>query len=450
MLKIFKDQEYKKKLMGLVIPIAIQEALVIFVSTIGVLLLGAVDQNAMSGVSIANNIFFVFNSVVGAVIVGGSLICAQFYGKNDIKSVNKIFYLSLKISIIFSLIFFALSEIIPNQLISIFAPNQTAIIDCGVRYLRLFAMTFIFRAISGVYFYILKNLDKAKQISYASLVALIINVGVSSLSIFVFKQKEYGAVAGIICSRFVEMILSIVLVIKAKSVKFNWKDFLHTDKHLFDEFVKHLVPLFICKLAWAMGSIMISFFLGKLGPDVIAANSLYSIARNIVICIPSGAGGGAAVLLGQELGSNKIESAKEHSKEILKFNIIVGILNMAIFMAVSGICLLISNNSLTSEAQKYLLYMSLIYTPSLFLQAYNAVLIDGVYSSGGDTIFISLANSLPYWVVVVPLGFLSTYLNWHPLVIFFLATSEEIVKNIPVVLRYKSYKWARNITSEAK
>jgi len=448
--KIFNDKEYKRKFMGLLIPIAIQETLVIFISTINILILGAVDQSAMSGVSIANNIFLIFNSSTGGVLVAGCLLCAQFYGKKDIESVNKIFYLSLKISLIISLIFFLIAEIIPYQLLNLFAPGETVIIEAGVRYLRFFAITFFFRAVSGIYFYLLKNLNKAKQISMISLLALIINASVTSLTVFAFNQKEMGAAYGIISSRLVEMILAIIIVRKTKSVRFTLKDFLHTDSLLFKEFFRHLIPLFISKFAWGLGSVMISVFLGRLGSDIIAATALWNIARNIAICIPSGVTGAAAILLGQELGSNKLKSAKEHANKILNFTLFIGILNMFIFMGLIGINFGISSNTLTPEAKKYLILMALIYIPTFPFQSYNSVLLDGVYSSGGDTIFTSLVNVLTYWAVVVPLGFLSTSLNWAPLLIFFLITSEEIFKFFPTVLRYRQNKWIRNIADENK
>jgi len=448
--KIFKDKEYKKKFLGLFIPIMIQETLVNFISTIGILMLGAVDQTAMSGVSLANNIFIIFNNCIGGVVVAGCLLCAQFYGKKDINSVNKIFCLSLKVSLIISLVCFTVSEIIPAQLIGLFAPSQPEIIEAGSRYLRFFAITFMFRAVTGVYFYLLKNLNKAKQISLISLVSLVINVSVTAISLFVFKQKEMGAAYGIISSRFIEMIIAIIIVKRAKTVKFTFKDFLHTDSHLFKEFFVHLIPLFICKLAWALGSVMISVFLGRLGSDVIAATALWNIARNISLCIPSGVTGAAAILLGQELGSNNLKGAKAHSKEMMQLTLFMGTLNMFVFMSLIGICFGISYNSVTAETLKYLILMGLITFPSFLFQAFNSVLLDGIYPSGGDTIFISIVNVSIYWLVVVPLGFLSTSLSWPVLVIFFLVTSEETVKFFPVIFRYRQDKWVRNITNEAR
>lgn len=445
--KIFYEKEYRNKFMGLLIPITIQEVLVIFISTISVLMLGAVDQDAMSGVSIANNIFFLFNSVVSGIMLTGSILCAQFYGKKDIKSVNQTFYLSIKLAIILSLIFFVLAEAIPAQLLNIFAPGETVIINHGVKYLRIFATTFIFRGISGMYYYILKNLKKSKEIIIISIISLTINLGISSLLIFAFNYKEVGAANGIAISRLIEMILAIILVRKARSVKFTLHDFLHTDSLLLTKFIKHLIPLFICKTAWALGSLMISVFLGSLGADVIAATSLWNIARNIVICVPCGAGGAAAILIGQELGSNKLQSAAMHGKQILRFTFLVGILDMIIFAIVSVICLGIANNVLSSNAREVLIYMTIIYTPTFLFQAYNAVMLDGIFSAGGDTIFVSLDNSLPYWLVVVPLGFLSTALKLHPLLIFFFVSSEEIVKFLPNVLRYRKKIWVRNIVN---
>jgi len=300
-----------------------------------------------------------------------------------------------------------------------------------------------------MYLYVLKNLNKVKQIILITLSTLVINIGLSAILIYGFKMNEIGAAIAIIVSRIVEFILAIICLYRANNANFSINNFLHTDKEVFDKFFKYLIPLLACKLAWSIGSIMISYFLGKLGEKITNAEALFQIARNVVISIPCGAGSATAILLGQELGANKLKEAKEHGSQLLKFALIIGIVDALVFTAISFLCYGIAFD-LDAPSKQYLIWMTLIYAPSFIFQAFNGVLLDGHYSSGGDTIFISLANSLPYWVVIVPLGFISTTLNWNPLLIFFLVTSEEIVKNLPIMLRYKKNKWVRNITGATK
>ena len=72
---------FYRKLMGLVLPIALQQFLLACVSAADALMLGYLDQDAMSAVSLAGQVTFVFNLFVAALTIGGSMFAAQYWGK---------------------------------------------------------------------------------------------------------------------------------------------------------------------------------------------------------------------------------------------------------------------------------------------------------------------------------------------------------------------------------
>ena len=74
---------YRK--LSLVLPIAFQQFMLAAVSASDALMLGFVNQDSLSAVSLAGQITFGFNLFMGGLTMGTSILAAQYYGKGDMK-----------------------------------------------------------------------------------------------------------------------------------------------------------------------------------------------------------------------------------------------------------------------------------------------------------------------------------------------------------------------------
>ena len=79
-----------KKLAALVFPIAFQQFMLALVSASDAIMLGMLDQGYLSAVSLAGQVQFVFNLFLAAMTIGASMLAAQYWGKGDKESVEKI------------------------------------------------------------------------------------------------------------------------------------------------------------------------------------------------------------------------------------------------------------------------------------------------------------------------------------------------------------------------
>lgn len=78
------------------------------------------------------------------------------------------------------------------------------------------------------------------------------------------------------------------------------------------------------------------------------------------------------------------------------------------------------------------------------------VLAGGILRSGGKTKYTLFLDLFGTWVIGIPLGFLSAF-EWHlPIYyVYFLISTEEIVRFIMGMFIFKSKKWMDNITDAA-
>lgn len=132
------------------------------VSASDALMLGKVEQESLAAVSLAGQVTFVQNLFLGAMTIGTSMFAAQYWGKGDRRSVEKVFAYVLKVTAIVSALFFAAGLAIPELLMKIFT-NEPVLIERGAQYLRVVALSYLLSGISQIYLCVLKNSEKADK-----------------------------------------------------------------------------------------------------------------------------------------------------------------------------------------------------------------------------------------------------------------------------------------------
>ncbi len=103
---LFSDKNFCRKLFQLTLPIALQSLMLASVAAADAVMLGSVDQNSMSGVSLATQIQFIQNMILSAVVSAAAILGAQYWGKGDRQTVDDIFCISLRYCGAASLLFF--------------------------------------------------------------------------------------------------------------------------------------------------------------------------------------------------------------------------------------------------------------------------------------------------------------------------------------------------------
>ena len=166
---------FYKKLWGLVLPIAIQNLLSAIVSASDALMLGMLDQQSLSAVSLATQVQFVHSLFYIAILLGMTALAAQYWGKNDKRAVEQILGIALKYSIIISLIFTLLALGCPQLLMRIFTNEETLII-LGAPYLRIVGISYLFMGISQIYLCLMKNTGRTMISTVYGSSAIFINI----------------------------------------------------------------------------------------------------------------------------------------------------------------------------------------------------------------------------------------------------------------------------------
>ncbi|MBB5217824.1 MATE family efflux transporter [Treponema rectale] len=442
------EHEFLHKLFKLALPIAFQSLMLSAVAACDAIMLGNVEQNMMSAVSLATQIQFIQNMIVFAVIGAESILGAQYFGKNDFKSLNDIFLISIRINSITCIIFFVLCEFFPENLMLIFT-NEPELIKIGAGYLRIAAWSYLITGVSQCYLAMMKITDHAFETAKISAGTVILNIFLNAVFIFGLfgfeKMNVRGAALATLISRIVELVWSVGASFKKEFVAPDYRKLFTFNKVLEKDFAKCTLPLLGASLFWGTGFTSYTAFMGHLGKDAAAANSVASVVRDLVCCFCNGLASGGGILVGTQLGAGELEKGKSYGDRLLIIAFVFGFASTAIMLALTP--LVLDFVRLTPEARKLLIGMMIIMAVYMIGRTVNSILINGIFDCGGDTLFDVYSLAVCMWGIAVPLAAAGTFLfNW-PILLIYACTCLDEVGKIPWVLHhYRKYKWVKDLT----
>lgn len=445
---LFEDKKFLRKTITIGIPIAMQALLNTTLNLVDTMMIGSLGESAIAAVGLANKVFFVFTLLLFGVVSGSSILTAQYWGKRDVKNIRRVLGVSLIIGVTASVIFMAAGLFIPNIVMRIFTPSESTI-AVGSSYLFIVALSYPLTAVTNCYIALLRATNKVKAPVFISIVSIGVNVILNYTFIFGnFGAPELGvrgAAIATVIARLVEAIsiLSVVYIDKGAAAA-KIKELIDFDKEFIKRYFVTVSPVIANEFIWGLGVTMYSLVYGRMGDEAVASITITQNVEQICVVLFQGLSSATAVILGNELGANKLNNAEKHAKSFFTLQLM-----LALVMGI--ICILIRTplirlfsvpNNVASDITKCLT----VFVCYLPFRTFNLVNIVGVLRSGGDTKASLLLDMTGVWCVGIPFAFLGGIVLGLPIYyVYAMITLEEVYKFILGFRRYKQKKWLKNI-----
>ena len=448
--ELVEKKDFYKELFSLAIPIGMQNLLVALIGASDALMLGRLTQDAVSAVSLANQIAFIMSPFSGAVVGGGGALIAQYWGKGDWTMVKNLFCMLIKWAFGISFVFFALAMFAPELLMRIYTPDA-ALIKIGASYLRAVSLSYLFTGVTQCYYLIMKLEGKAPKSVLISIVTLITDVVLDFFLIYGFagvpKLGANGSAYSTVVVELVALIWCIAESHRGESIRPDLQGFQWFSIDITKDLFKIALPMLGSSLAWGFGFSMHSLIMGHLGSDATAAASIASVAQELITCVCKGISVGAGIMVGKLLGQNLFDKAKEYGKKFCHISIWAGIIHMALLCILGPI---VAEFFVLSETAKHYLVIMLVFSAFyVFAYSINTVIVCGIFPAGGDAGYDALSVFFASWCFALPLALLGTFVfHWPVIVVYILMCADEIVKIPWLYPRYKKYLWLNNLTRE--
>ena len=447
-----EDKLFYKTLVMLCIPIIIQNLISTLVNMVDTVMVGSLGEVSVASIGIANQYFFLFNMALSGIIGGAGIFMAQFYGKGDKDSIKKITGLSVIAALILGLLFFMLAVFFPNVIIHFFSHDPLVVKEAR-SYFLVIGFCYPIMAISYIFSMGSRSVRNPKLGMICSSIALVVNIILNYCLIFgnlgLPALGVKGAALATVIARIVEFILIISYVYFIKKdyiLKFNLKDFKLIDKDFINTFISKTLPVFINDTTWAIGTILYSVAYSQAGTSAIAASQIATSTGNFFIITSVCIGIGASIMLGNELGADRIDTAIIYAKKFSKLVVIVGLICGGLLIL--NIPILLKMFSVSSDLAPDITKIFFIMGIMLALRAFNTLIVIGILRSGGDTKYSLYLELGCMWFASIPLTFVAAFKGAPIYILVLLSYSEEIVKFIFGVPRALSKKWANNIVKE--
>ena len=457
--KFIGDKNFYRKLLILVFPIIIQQGITSFVSLLDNVMVGRLGTESMSGVAIVNQLLYVFNLAIFGGVSGASIYGAQFFGKGDHDGVRSAFRFKIIFSVVVTIVASMGLTIWKEPLISLFLTESVSggniayTLSEAKDYLRIMMFGMIPFAFSQTYASTLRETGETFSPMAASCIAILLNLLLNYCLIFgnfgMPRLGVVGAALGTIISRYVEALFLIVRTqIYRKKFIFIQKAF--RSFYIPLDIVKKIFitgsPLIVNEILWSVGVTVINQSYSTRGLRVVAATNITSTVWNLFSIVMFAMGTAVSIVIGQLLGADRIEEAKDTDNKLLFFTVALHIIIGGIIILAAPYIPQIYN--VEPEVKELTTSLLRVAGAALPIHAFAHVTYFTL-RSGGKTFITFLFDSIYTWVVPLPIAFFLCRMTGLPIVtIYFCVQFIDGIKVIIGIMLLKSGIWAKRIVAE--
>ena len=248
------NHTFNRALITLVVPIALQNLISAAVISADVLMLGMVNQSVMAAVSLAVQVTFVLTLFYMGLATGAGILTAQYWGRKDVKAIQRVLSISCMFSICISIIFFVFSLCFPGLLMHIYT-NNSELVRYGTRFLRAGSFSYLAMSLSQMYLSVMKSMENARLSAWISSMCLILNIALDALCVLVlFPGMPEKAITGVavstVCARFIELGGCLVYSKTRGHVRFHLPMLDDIERQLRKDYVKYTMPIQANYIVW--------------------------------------------------------------------------------------------------------------------------------------------------------------------------------------------------------
>lgn len=449
-----EKRAFYKHALAITGPIALQNFMDAAVGSADIIMLSFVGQTALAASSLAGQVMFVLHMLLYGVSSGASVLSAQYWGKRDTRTVERVMGLSLRFSVLIGLLFTLSALFFPKAIMQIFT-NDTALIAEGIKYLRAVSLSYVCSGFVTVYLSVMRSVERVKMSAAVHCTAVLLNVALNACFIFGIGPFPKLGIVGVALATAITRIIEVLVCLTDSRVNatlsLHLRDIFSRSKSLMHDFIRFAVPSAANDIIWGLAFSVYSIILGHLSSDIVAANSVASVVRNLGTVVCFGTASSAAIILGKAMGDNRLKEALVYATRFAWLSVWTALAGGVVILACRPLVLqfmylYVTVTDVVRSELSIMLYINAYY---ILGASVNTMLICGIFRAGGDVRFGLICDIFAMWGYAVPIGLLCAFVFKIPeMWVYFVLCLDEFVK-MPVIIRhYKKGTWLQNITRQ--
>jgi putative MATE family efflux protein len=441
-----------KNLLLLAIPLVLQNLISVSVGVADNIMVGSLGEYAVAGVALANQVQNILAMLVLGISASMSLLAAQYWGKQDKQSIKDVVSICMKVCLIIGGAVNLAVFISPYGVLRIFSDNDGAIAE-GIKYLRIMAFSYLFFCVTNTLMAAMRCVEQVRISLLVAISTLVISVSLNFILIFGHlgfpAMGIRGAAVATLTARIIETCIMVLYVrFVDKRLKLRIVDFFSINRLLLADFFRYGLPVMVGDILWGLNGSAQAAIVGRLGADMMAAQSVTLIMFQFITVVVWGFSGAAAIIIGKTVGAGDYDLVKRYARILQLIFACVGVATALAFLGLRDV--FISLYNFLPETQLMVRQFMTVMAVATLGTAYHAPCFVGIIRAGGDTKFVLKVDFICAWVIVIPLSILAAFVFMQPpVVVFFFLKCDQFFKWIIAIIKTNRFKWIKNLTRNA-
>ncbi len=442
-----------KSLITLSIPIIFANILQTAYQLTDTFWVGRLGTAAVAAVSISFPIIFLIISLGGGLAIAGTILVAQYKGREDKKAVDHITSQTLLMVLLVSIILATTGYILSPFFVSLMGAEPN-IYSSTVSYMKISFIGMIFMFTYMVFQSLMRGVGDVKTPVYIVLGTVLLNLILDPLFIFGYGFIPAFGVAGAavatIGTQGLAAIIGIIILIKGKyQIQLHLND-LKPDVLLIKKMLNLGFPASIEQSARALGMTIMTFLVATFGTLTLAAYGIGSRILSFIIIPTMGLSMATSTLVGQNIGAGKISRAERIAKHSsLAGFILLTIVGIIIFIFAKQISAIFIPGE-TETIQSSALFIKIMALTFGFIGIQMS--LNGLFRGSGNTMISMILSIVSLWILRFPLAYiLSKHTALAEIGLWIAFPAANVIAAIITIIWFSKGTWKqKQITEEIK
>lgn len=304
----------------LILPLIVEQVLVMMVGMVGTVMVSHAGEAAMSGVSLSDMINNVFQYVFSALATGGTIVVSQYIGSGDLEKGRRSAGQLVMITTLLSLFFLGAVVIGDRALLGLlFGRVEAGVMEAARTYLRITAFSYPFMAAYNAQAALFRAMGQSKVNMRVSLGMNVVNVLCNALGVFVLEAGVVGvACSALIARASAACVLLVLLRDKKYAVSIGIRDVLGWDGAMLRRILSIAVPSGIESGLFQVCRVALTSIIATFGTAQIAANGVAVSIDNINTIVNSAVSLAIPAVVGRCVGAGDHDQAAYYTRKLLR------------------------------------------------------------------------------------------------------------------------------------